>query len=513
MTNTAAINGGAINATASGRVQRSMRGRHALLQRVAWRSVARHLLLSVGSATRLAAGHAILHAVPARLAGAHRLRDAAAARLQAAHVLRWTPAARLLGRHRSVQAARMRFGYPLRGVVSARLSTDLLHGDGASARIVGRHELRQRDRVTARWRGFHQLASSPSQQAAQAPQLVHQGRTLPIDAIEELYHDEGAAAWVGTVRLARLEDYARVSIGDDVRVDWMGESWQLVVDGRELRQEGPASRAGVLQLLSPVSRLGRRHRAPEPITLPPGTARQAVEYLLQQPVSWQLVDWPIPAAARSGHDTTPLELARRIVEAGGGSLESAPDGTMLVRHRYPSAVTDWAAATPDHVLTALDDLYATAETGEARPLFNRYRVTDGRDVTSNWAMEWVPDEGDPFAGELRLYPWPWDGTVQALTTRSGVTLAYQGAQSVEREEVIEFVGGQGRTSKPVSQLLAVSWLDVDLGQVTADGEALTAATAQQSLASVRYQVRYHAWRVTASAALDPPIAQLVTDDA
>ena len=513
MTNIAVINSGAINAAASGLVRRSMRGRHALLQRIVGRSAARHLLLSVESAARIAAEHAVLHAVSARLACGHRIRRDTAARLQGAHALRWTPAARLLGRHRSGQAARARFGHALRGVVSARLASDLLHGAGAAARTAGRHELRQRDRVAARWLGFHQLAASPSQQAAQAPLLVHRGRTLPIEAIEELYHDEGAVAWVGTVRLARLEDYARVSIGDDVRVDWLGQRWQLVVDGRELRQEAPASRAGVLQLLSPVSRLGRRHRAPEAITLPPGTARQAVEHLLQQSVSWQLVDWPIPDAARSGHDTTPLDLARRIVEACGGVLESAPDGTMRARHRYPSAVPEWVAATPDHLFTALDDLYATAETGEARPLFNRYRVTDGRDAASSWAMEWVPDEGDPFAGELRLYPWPWDGTVQALATRAGVTLTYEGARTEEREEIVEFVGGQGKTARPVSRLLAVSWLDVDLGQVTADGDALAAGVAQQSLASVRYQVRYHAWRVTASASLSPPIAQLVTDDA
>ena len=240
-------------------------------------------------------------------------------------------------------------------------------------------------------------------------------------------------------------------------------------------------------------------RYAEPITLRPTagtTARQAVEQLIG-PVTWNLVDWPIPGKRLASEQAVPLELAKRIIAAAGGVLESAPDGSVNVRRLYPVSVPDYATTTPDHVLTGDEHIYSVSETAEAGLVYDRIYIADTR-VDPTYDTEWLPDEDDPLRGELRVYPWPWDASLSVDSSRFGLQLTALGPQTATLTETIEVTAGTGRTARPVDTLTRAEWLDEDLGTPTIDGVTIETAGEGWSLLQVDYSTRYLAWRVAPS---------------
>lgn len=115
-------------------------------------------------------------------------------------------------------------------------------------------------------------------------------------------------------------------------------------------------------------------------------------------LTWETIDWLVPAGAWFFDGLTPLDAVSALAEAAGAVVQSGPENRHLrVLPRYPLSPWDWPDSTPDHVVQ--DDIVVT-ESGQARsaPVFNAVVVTGelaGAGVTARVVRQ--GEAGDLYA--------------------------------------------------------------------------------------------------------------------
>ncbi len=221
------------------------------------------------------------------------------------------------------------------------------------------------------------------------------------------------------------------------------------------------------------------------------------------PLSWETVDWHIPAATWIASGETPLALLKTLAAAVGALVQSDPDGIIAVRPRYQVAVPQWVAASPDIVLTETLDCFTTGSTPDHRYGYNRFLISNQSSSADSLTLE--QSDISTSIKEVRGYQVPWDGRFE-LTHTGGIWVVIESQGIEEREviETVEFVAGAGSTQYPVYGLVSVNWQQTNLGTITtAEDGSLTSATAGQSLCEITYLTRCRLWKVT-----DPQDEQL-----
>lgn len=211
----------------------------------------------------------------------------------------------------------------------------------------------------------------------------------------------------------------------------------------------------------------------------------------------------IPAYRLSVETVDPLTVAQQIVEAAGGLIESQPDGSIVIRHRWPVSITELATVSPDHILHETE-LFSLKEAPTQDVLMNRIRILDHQ-ASYQDRLEYTPnqmgDQSDPFNGILYAYPSPWRDHLSIVTTRgSRVSLGplTEGVKSCtgESAETVTFTQGQGSTQYPIMTLISLDWLDDNLGSLSFTPYSTTMETNLRgdyqghSLGKVEYTSRY-----------------------
>lgn len=331
-----------------------------------------------------------------------------------------------------------------------------------------------------------------------------------------LYADEGSPYWQCDIELIDARDYGRLPRDTAFEVEVFGLVFAMIADKRELRRsvsdDGDYSSVARISGLSPAC----RHASPRarPITRTwdaPILASAACAELVGA-VDWAMVDWMIPAHRLAATDAAPLDVARNLVAAAGGLLESLPDGSLRARAKWPVSVPDFATATPDHLFSDRD-LFGADESPTNDALVNRVRIIDVEGAQQD-RLEFVADPGDALRGELRVFPSPWRGNLTLRHTR-GSPPVYLGAAregSESQTETVEFVAGQASVRYPIAVLGSVEWLAVNLGAVAFEpfSSALSAGGAEgYSLARVTYTTRF--LRAAANAS-EATTAQFLLED-
>lgn len=212
-------------------------------------------------------------------------------------------------------------------------------------------------------------------------------------------------------------------------------------------------------------------------------------------VDWQTVDWEIPPGLWTASGETRLELLKQLAAAVGAVVQADPDGSVRVQPEYRHAVNRWSAVAADVVLIETLDCFTVGSTFDPRSGFNRYLVGD--QATSGAQVTLELSDVSPGVKEARVYEVPWTGKL-TLTHSGGEWAAIVDIGVEEREETdtVEFVGGAGRIRFPVYKVSAVTWLQADLGTLTAAEDGAVAATiAGQSLARITYTTRCRLWKV------------------
>lgn len=348
-------------------------------------------------------------------------------------------------------------------------------------------------RLTASW---SILDDTRLQAVVNTPEFVWRGQRIRIvDAT--LSCDEDSPVWIARVEIASISDFAAIGIGDTITLALGLETFVLVVDGKTLSRTSVAEQRMELTAVSPVALLD----APFSGTIRyyeagAVSARAAVETLLGQTVTWSLTDWIIPAGRLMLEGTTPLAAARNIVAAIGGIVESNPDGTVVCRRRHPVSIPQYGQSAVAHSLFDADVMSARAQIAPMRG-FNRVTIAneDGGAGASADRIEYVADADDAYRGTVRAYLASPRAVVLAHTGHPFTVIASLGEVVRTETETVEFIDGKASTRYPVTAIVDLAWQHTGLGDVTASGQSLTAATSGYSLLRITYTTTSLDWRV------------------
>jgi len=322
--------------------------------------------------------------------------------------------------------------------------------------------------------------------------------------------DENSPYWQCEMTLKDARDYVRFPRDAPFVIRLFGVDFAFIVDSRTLSRSiddsGNYLETCTIGGLSPLVAKARPRatRITETWTSPE-LASSIVESLIGD-VTWNLVDWSIPAYRLAAERADPLEVAKQVVTAAGGLIESRPDGTVVCRHLWPTSIAALDYAVPDH---SLDErvIYSASESPTQDELVDRVRIHDG-EASFQDRLEYVPNKigenDDPRNGVLYAFVSPWREGLRIVTTRPSkisVGPVTEGNRIIGDDnpdypaETVTFAEKTGSTQYPVMSLTSLDWLDENLGSATVQPYSTTIDAGDgsyggYSLAKVQYVSRY-----------------------
>lgn len=334
---------------------------------------------------------------------------------------------------------------------------------------------------------------------------VYGGVTYTSELMDlSIYQDESGYAWVAEVALADMGDWQRLAIGSNLTINLYGESYSLVVDQRSRDRSEPAGMAMKIKAISPVVRLespiaNKMTKVWDTPVLASAVGTE-IAALAGLSITWNLVDWLIPANRLAATDSDPIDVLLDVINAAGGTLESNPDGSLVVRHLYPVATNKYDASTADHVYTDVDDHLSMNESAEPRRFYNMVEVGDitpGFDYSDS--IEFIADEDSETSGVLRVYLYPWRSSPVLKCTGEAVLGGFIVASRTEAE-VVEVTESSGRTKYPIFSVTSAVWHTEDLGGIVPElgtrNLSSTSTAKRYSLLDIEYVTRYREYRVS-----------------
>lgn len=376
---------------------------------------------------------------------------------------------------------------------------------------VGRYDLLAGHEGRVRHLASWSLLQAVVTTVTQVPYLVHDGQRIEIgDASVSM--DEGGQFWTVRVEISKPGDYARLARLDAVILNIRGDEYALVIESLNRSRASVARQGGGTdQRFEAVCRsvlwatLGDDAPRITRTWDDAATARAVVEELAGESVDWRILDWTIPAGRLAAVNESAIGVISRIVAAAGGVVESAIDGTLICRYRYPVSIPDVAGTAVDHELSEAAGIISLSERMDAGVLFDRLTLSDATDGQGYLAAERDPDQQDTiFGGEQQkfLVYFSPDVEVSEILLSDG-TLIDLGETDieVEDEEVTFSNTNEARAARPVRSGFAYTWYGTGLGALTvgADGLTLRAASAGVGVARVSYTTRARRYAVLAPA--------------
>jgi hypothetical protein len=313
----------------------------------------------------------------------------------------------------------------------------------------------------------YSMLSAVVQNITGAPYVIKDGRQVGISGADFSCAEDGYA-WTCNVDLTAIPDYQDFQRDDLFAVVLFGDSYIFMMDSKGISRPGPAQATMSVNGISPAAWLDRPRATLISKTWDTPTMAQdiALEVCGTVNLDWQIYDWLIPAGRLAVNDATPLSVLQQLATAAGAVVEADTQGGIVVRPEFPVSVPDWESATPDHVFSDLPDNISMREGVAAADHFNRFYLADMAAGSTNDRIEFEADEGNAYAGTLRVYPGTWRTNLVVTSTRDGVILVPAGVQYREEEETIEITQGTGQTAFPIDAILSTEWLDRDLGAVS-----------------------------------------------
>lgn len=372
---------------------------------------------------------------------------------------------------------------------------------------TGRHDLLANNPARLDHRASWSLLQSVISVATQRPFLTWQGQQIElVEASVSL--DEGGQFWAVRARIAKPQDYARLSRLDAVTLDIHGDEYALVIESlNRSRASEQGKGGGTAQVFEAVCRsalwstLGQDATKITRTWSTAAVASEVVEELAGEPVDWRILDWTIPAGRLAAVNEPAISIIARIAAVAGGVVESAADGSLIVRYRYPVSIPDAAGATVDHELSEATGIISLSERRDAGARFDRLTLSDAADGQGYLSAERDPDQQDTiFGGEQQRFlafhsP---DVEVSSVILSDGTLLELGVADiEVEDEEVVFSNSDQARANRPVHSGFTYTWYGTGLGAITvgADGLTLRAATSGVGVARVSYVARARRYAV------------------
>lgn len=333
----------------------------------------------------------------------------------------------------------------------------------AAAGHAAEFDLRASNVVSASHAGSYSLFGGAAEvvNLVGAATLTHAGREVLFEELA-VSTNEDDFVWTIEAVILRPEDYAALRQDDQITATVGGVTYAGIVTGKTLQRDDPTSVVMRVTARSPAVRFTEPRAATMSYTL---TEYKAASVLAQEilgvPIIWGIVDWVIPPSRYAVESSTPIAAVQLIANAAGGIIASRPDGSLEARYRYPVPVTDFYTATPDVVLTDVEDNLSFGETSDTTDSFNWLRVRDGADEVSDF-LEFVQDEDRDDSGEVRAYALPWREVVLSHTGGATVFMTELEVATREHTEKLEIVAGRASLAYPAVSVSSVSWLSTEL---------------------------------------------------
>lgn len=339
-------------------------------------------------------------------------------------------------------------------------------------------------------------ASAPGlHQVIDLPVVTVGGRILTSIVGLQLSANRDQHAITGSLELSDRAEWAALAEGDALSCTLAGRAVLLrVFDRKRNRTHGDWRHT--IELQSPSAWLDAPWAEPLTAATLSGRASTVAASLAGSiPLSWQTVDWTIPADGLPAAGQTPLALLRTLAAAAGAVLCSTWEGELLVAPEYPLPVTAWPTTLPAVLIREADEVLAADDDDDWRGGHNAILVATSSANAQTGDIRLEAIDNDDGSKTVRAAAVPWDASIR-LSHRGGswVQLALAGDQWREETETVQIVDGQGRTRQPCHQVLASDWLEHELGALAASEDGLiTSATAGDSLLAITYRTLARCW--------------------
>ncbi|MBF0180553.1 MAG: hypothetical protein HQM03_11075 [Magnetococcales bacterium] len=322
-------------------------------------------------------------------------------------------------------------------------------------------------------------------------------------------HAEQEFAWSGTLEVTNPASFGRLRIDDPIDLELGGESYRLMIDNKTIERDGVGMPRLTVGVISPAARLLTPRATPlERIWDTPVWARDAAEEAIGEAIQWDLVNWLITGGRLAVHDASPLDVVRTIATAAGGLVESLPDGTLRVRHRFPVAMPAWAMANVDHVLTDESDNLSCRESHLLRTRVNKVLVRDFLPSGAGFLSVEVDTRPDGlnhgrtsfFAGDtahLLMHAGP-DVVVADPLVSAGLILPGAWQTIPVTQDLLFNAVSTATLDKPAISIDSVIWIGMDLGALTLESDQRTVSVSKAgvAIARVTYRSMARSWAVS-----------------
>ena len=342
------------------------------------------------------------------------------------------------------------------------------------------------------WRG---LSGSATDDATISPVILNYGRVIDYLSLS-LTTDEDSSLWEFQAEIANSADWLALNIGTDISVMIGSEDYHIVIDGRAQSDDGDY-RSHIVSGRSPAAELANGSAAVHfDAGTTSGTLAVSVAGAAGITLDWQTIDWVLPGTEIGSEMDSPMDRIAMLAEAIGAVVQSAPDGTVIVRPRYPVSPSQYESASPESVISDITQIFSISETYEHRSGQNRIDVMDEGEGNPTYQWE-TSSEG--AIRVLSLWISPWRNVTLKDSGGGHLTALYQGIITDALTEEIEIVDGRGSVSKPSFAVSGASWKYVDLGAISiAEGGEVTTGSAGNSLVDVSFHSKRHVWRCEAN---------------
>ena len=222
-----------------------------------------------------------------------------------------------------------------------------------------------------------------------------------------------------------------------------------------------------------------------------------------RPLVWQAVDWSVP----SGYEFEGTGVQGIIELAGevGAVVRSNDAGEFVVRPTFSVRPVKLSGADPDVSFDREESLFElgyaeTPGTGHnAVTVYGHSPNTSAPDVEVEEPEDGTRDVGD--TAYVRVY-WPGEPPIDAQRyLTDGVFAGFPKTAEREIEEIIEFHDGNASASKPIHELISLTWLgdeppgynwEAGSRELSLAGVDEDIISTQYKAAEIKYKTRY--WR-------------------
>ena len=323
---------------------------------------------------------------------------------------------------------------------------------------------------------------------------------------------EGSQFWTGQIESGDLAMFQNLKLKHMLAIYVGNTLYNMMVQNITVERESTQRPKLKISLVSPSALLAPPYAiASDQDWFSTEDAYSIASNAVSQAITWTLVNWYIPCGRFATHNGTPLSIVKTLAEVAGGTVETNPDGTLLVRPLFPISPPNFASCTPDFILTDASHNLKCQQSKRSKQYYNQFVVrgyqaqaqfftieVDNRTVGGLNGGKTVFSPGDQIW--LLVYMGPGVSVVSAHCSSGAI---YQGGSTyVQLEQDLYFTdvgstAGIAFLAKPALQLLNYTWVGNSLGTLTLqpDMRTVIASTTGTAICRVAYVANAFIWQM------------------